>query len=242
MGVLHLVNMVDPTSGYTWYEILGSVLYVEWGIVHIAAMVMLCLPAMRNNMTAMYTALYDKYMGEGANAVPYNELAGKWPKYTGRVLMQHSFNLGIAGFYACSAPAFIASQTWNRFTWVFALLPYFADCAYWITLDVPELVGIVGQLQTYIVSTGLFCFAFSVNERWKDMGTATPGDFEKYIMYILPCLLFGIGLLQKLLGFAGITFNCFICDEGVELTEDGVAQVPTTKEQGGVASAGEHQA
>ena len=116
---------------------------------------------------------------------------------------------------------------------MFALIPYLFDCAYWISLDVPELCGPVGQAQTYIVSAGLFCFAFSVNYRFDDeMYGAKPADFEKYVMYIVPCILFGVGVLQKLLGFCGIEFKFFICDEGVDEVdsiEDGVAhtQMPS---------------
>merc|ERR1711865_921061 len=184
---------MGPDSGFQWFEIVGSILYVEWGLVHIAAMILLILPSSRNNLTETYKGVYDKYCGDPENAKDYEALAGKWPKHAGRVYMQHALNLGFAG--------------------IFALTPYLFDVAYWISLDVPELVGIVGQLQTYIVSAGLFCFAFSVNYRF-DGTLSAPGDFEKWAMYIVPCILFGLGLVQKVFGLFGIgIFNFLICGE-----------------------------
>ena len=205
--------MVSPDSDFQWFEIVGSILYVEWGLVHIAAMVMIILPSSRNNLTETYKGLYDKYCGDPENAKDYEALAGKWPKYAGRVLMQHALNLGVAGVWACLAPALIASAVWSRFLWIYALIPYLLDMAYWITLDVPELVGIPGQLQTYIVSAGLFCFAFSVNYRFDDT-SSEPGDFDKWAMYIVPCILFGLGLVQKIFGLFGIEiFRFLVCGE-----------------------------
>jgi len=207
-------------ANYQWYEILGSILYVEWGIIHIMAMVMILVSSSKNNLSETYKGLYDQYIADSNNAKEYENMAGKWPKHAGRVHMQHAINLGVAGVLACLAPALIASAAWSRFLWIFALVPWLFDVAYWICLDVPELVGIPGQLQTYIVSGGLFCFAFSVNIRFNGQGQYAPGDFEKWAMYIVPCILFALGLIQKIFGLAGCNvFRFLICGENSN-TED----------------------
>merc|ERR1712086_378109 len=110
---------MGPDSGFQWFEIVGSILYVEWGLVHIAAMILLILPSSRNNLTETYKGVYDKYCGDPENAKDYEALAGKWPKHAGRVYMQHALNLGFAGVLACLAPALIASAVWSRFLWTF---------------------------------------------------------------------------------------------------------------------------
>merc|ERR1711988_1797787 len=101
-----------------------------------------------------------------------------------------------------------------------------ADWCYWTCIDIPELCGYPSQAQTYIVSIGLFCIGCGVNERWGAMPTYLNGDggnssldwevgdFEKYFMYVVPCLLFTCGVIQKITGLAGVDiFGCCICEK-----------------------------
>ena len=41
------------------------------------------------------------------------------------------------------------------------------------------------------------CIGHGINERFKDSDPTAPGDAEKYLMYIVPGLLFMLGLITK---------------------------------------------
>jgi len=197
-----------------WYEYLGAFCALEWGAIHILAAFMICPLAFANNLTKTLTTLYDAVDEDTATAM---EVAYENPpRFTCRVLAQHALNLGWIGGFAILAPFFAADETFCRYTWWCFLPCFLADCCYWVCLDVPELSGPVGQIQTYIVSIALWCFALSVYERFEGMGEAAPDDLECFIMFLLPLVLFFIGIVQKVLGLLGVQWGgmgCFICED-----------------------------
>jgi len=209
-----------PGSNWQWYEIVGVVFMVEWGIIHVAAMVVICMPASRNDGPG-WAGVYDNLSKQYPSLVPQYEKM-TLPPLASRIVLQHGINLGWCGLWALLAPALMSSELWNRFTFMWCLVPYMADLAYWISLDVPELVGTVGQAQTYIVSAGLFCIGYGVNERWKNSPAPfAPTPFETGVMYGIPCVLFGLGVLQKLTGLCGLkTFGFLLCESVPEESEN----------------------
>ena len=75
----------------------------------------------------------------------------KWPKWTGRTLFQHAWNLGWAGGFSMLC-AYLVRNDPVRYLPVLALVPWLADWGYFMATDIPELGGVVAQAQTYIVS------------------------------------------------------------------------------------------
>jgi hypothetical protein len=190
---------------------------VEWGLIHVLAGIICGKAGLTNKPMEAYEAIYGRVLGpDAADArTPkmkqlYNDFhAGSSPLYAGRILFQHAFNLFWTGVFALTAPAFIASPVWNRFTFMWCLVPYLLDWGYFLAIDVPFLGGVFPELQTYIVSIGLFCIGYGVNERWKHGGRSAPGTGEEYAMWVAPCLLVFAGLLQRLghvVGFAPFGF------------------------------------
>ena len=200
-----------PGSDWQWYEIVGAICMIEWGIIHLMAAGMLTPPASRNDPAAFYQALMDGMsdsLREKYKAFP------AVPPYTMRVMVQHGLNLGWCGVLSIATTMFMADSYMNRFSGLVCIVPWFADICYWIALDVPEMVGPVAQAQTYIVSVGTMFINIGVNERYKKMpGGAAPSDAEFGIMIFLPCLLIGVGIIQKIGGALGKdVWSCLICE------------------------------
>jgi len=178
---------------------------VEWGLVHVLGMILDGMYGIVNKTKPAYVGTYGKVLGPDAKdprSAKLNELydafyANPLPPYYSRIIVQHAWNLGWAGVAALVAPAFIASPLWCRFTFVWCLIPYLLDVGYWLAVDVPGLGGAAAEAQTYIVSVGMGCIGHGINERFKDAGPNAPGDAEKYLMYIVPGLLFMLGLITK---------------------------------------------
>merc|ERR1711934_899535 len=78
-------------------------------------------------------------------------------------------------------------------TWMLGLAPFFADIGYWIHYDWFELGGIVGELQTYIISVALLCAAVSHTQPGK-----TPFVSADY-MFGIPLCFMAIALSVKIL-------------------------------------------
>mmetsp|Transcript_14182 Transcript_14182/g.23600 ORF Transcript_14182/g.23600 Transcript_14182/m.23600 type:complete len:224 (+) Transcript_14182:66-737(+) len=192
-----------PDSGWQWYEWIGIVCMVEWGLVHVLAMFLLVVPSFANDIPTTFSRLYDA-MPTKYPLLPAMFEAVKAPPMMMRVMIQHSLNLGWIGSIALLVPVLMASPFWHRFTFMFALPTILADVCYWVSLDVPELVGPAGQAQTYIVSIGMFTIGYGIMERWEDIPDFAPEAFERYLMFGLPCLLFGLGVVQKVAWLCGV--------------------------------------
>lgn len=216
----------DPSDPYVWYEYLGALCALEWGAIHIFAAFLLCPSAFANNLSKYLTSLYDALDEDTAKAMEYQY--ENPPRFTCRVLAQHALNLGWIGGFAVLAPFFVADETFCRYTWWCMLPCFFADCCYWVCVDVPELCGPISQIQTYICSIALWCFALSVYERFEGMGEAAPDDFECFIMFLFPLILFFMGIIQKVLSVFGVPYGgmrCFICED------DEKPEAPPEKEE-----------
>jgi len=213
-----------PGSDWQWYEIAGAACMIEWGIIHVIAAILLVPPASRNDPVTFYTRLMDAMpdsLKEKYEAFP------AVPPYTMRVMIQHGLNLGWCGILSLATTMFMADSYMNRFAGLLCIVPWFADMCYWISLDVPEVVGPIGQAQTYIVSVGTIFINIGVNERYKKMpGGAAPSDAEFGIMIFLPCLLIGVGIIQRIGGALGKdVWSCLICEATSEASGTVTAQV-----------------
>mmetsp|Transcript_11913 Transcript_11913/g.23917 ORF Transcript_11913/g.23917 Transcript_11913/m.23917 type:complete len:201 (+) Transcript_11913:100-702(+) len=182
--------------GTLWSDKVAAVCFLEWGIIHVAAMALICSNSFRGKLTQMYKGLYEKYFTDHKDAHgEYDALEGKWPKHAECVLSQHGLNLGWIGVWSMVVPFYVASG--EPYAWMMALVPYMADWGYWICLDLKELVNAPAQAQTYIVSTGFMCAAHSIIVK-------NPGMFseqKQMAMYGVPALLFGAGIVQKAASF-----------------------------------------
>ena len=179
-------------------EIIATILFVEWGIVHIVAFAMIGIPAWSDNMssTGVYGAA-DLLMSVPEYKKEYDSAV--FPRMSGKILFQHGFNLGWCGVWSgVAVPICIAYH--NRMAWVMALVPFCADCGYFIAFDMFKHGGLMAQAQTYIVSTASILTAISVSQRHDDVS-----DTELYVMIsVNSCLIFAgilneLGVMEKLL-------------------------------------------
>jgi hypothetical protein len=172
-------------------EITATILFVEWGIVHIIAFALIGIPAWSDNMssTGVYGAA-DLLMSVPEYKKEYDSAV--FPRMSGKILFQHGFNLGgWCGVWSCAVPIAIAYQ--NRMAWVLGLVPYFLDWGYFMAFDWFGLGGTVAQAQTYNVSTAMILTAFSANNRHDDVSQA-----EFIVMVAVPSCLIFAGILHVL--------------------------------------------
>ena len=169
-------------------ETVAFICMIEWGLIHVAAMFMIGIPAWSDK--SPYAA-YDQLMGVDAYKKEYD--AATHPRLSGKILWQHGFNLGWCGLWCgIAVPLCIYNQ--NRMAWVMSLVPFLADVGYFVAFDLFKLGGGMAQAQTYIVSIGSIMTALSVHDHWGPLQS----DSEFYITIIVPSLLIFFGLLEKL--------------------------------------------
>jgi len=201
---------ICPAASWTWYEIVAVVCMVEWGLIHLVAMVMTVRPASRDEPNEVVKTVQD--------ALP-SELAARYTKenltrlpLSGRILLQHGLNLGWCGFISCFTPLVMDSVVFNRFAFWFALPCLLADWSYWVALDLTDTIGPVGQAQTFVVSTGMLCIAYGIRERYALAGMYAVGDGEMAMQVILAAGLFFVGLIAQLAKLCNSEpFSCLVC-------------------------------
>lgn len=81
---------------------------------------------------------------------------GHYPTFLGKVLSHHGCNLGWIGAWSIWVGV-VALQDINEMSWVLGLVPFFADIGYWIHYDWFKIGSITAEMQTYIISTALYC-------------------------------------------------------------------------------------
>lgn len=186
-------NSTD-TQGLSAYEIVATVAFVEWGIIHILAGVMTFLPLWRGQgVGAVYKALYGA-MGEAqATEWGYDRAFPRWAE---RLVYQHGWNLLLIGIWSCMMPWVLAARA--RWAFMIGFAPVFFDWGYFLGIDLKELGGLMGEAQTYIVSTGAIMTALAV---W-DRHAANAGDpvtnTEFAVTLLLASLLIPSAIANKL--------------------------------------------
>lgn len=177
---------------------LAIICFVEWGLIHVAAFVMIAIPAWSDNLTAVYGA-YDLLMKDDSYKKEYAAMVV--PRLAGKIIFQHGCNLGWCGIWSgVVVPLCIVHH--NRMAWVMTLVPWLADVGYFCAFDLFKLGGGMAQAQTYIVSIGSILTAASVYEHHN------VSHLEFNISIIVPSTLIFFGLLEKA-GVTDMLLKCF---------------------------------
>ena len=110
------------------HRVAGAVCFFEWGLIHILAFVMMGPAGLRNDMVGYYKELVGL-----APQADKDEFANcKFPKWTGRPLFQHAWNLGWAGAFSWLCIWLIFEP--NSLLPVISLVPWLADVGYFMAI------------------------------------------------------------------------------------------------------------
>ena len=124
-------------------------------------------------------------------AIPFlNCNTKRYPIFANRLGIQHGWNLFYVGVW--SMLCLIPILTKDRHAWFWGLHQYLFDWGYFMAIDWVHRGGAFGAAQTFIVSIGLFCRAWSV----KHVHGAAVSDAEHAICLAVPSLLFVMGLFN----------------------------------------------
>ena len=124
-------------------ETVAFICMIEWGLIHVAAMFMIGVPAWSDKLGASgaYGA-YDLLLQDDKYKKEYDD--AKHPRLSGKILWQHGFNLGWCGLFACvGVPLCIFYE--NRMAWVMTLVPFLTDVGYFVAFDLFKLGGGMAQ-------------------------------------------------------------------------------------------------
>lgn len=143
-----------------WYEIVSCICYAEWGLIHFIAMGIICSNAFKKDMSGVYLGVY----GNASSGVKqaYEAGRGKWPVLSERIMIQHGWNLGVAGFWSFFAAYMAVNVASYPYAFFIGLIPVLCDIGYFVAVDLPCLGDVPGQAQTYIVSIAAAALTYSV--------------------------------------------------------------------------------
>lgn len=140
---------------------VGAVCFFEWATIHVLAFAMMAPAGLRNDIGNYYVpGLTELAPQKDQDDI----LKAKYPKWIGRPLFQHAFNLGWAGCFSYLCAYAIKQKDVNPALPLISLVPWLADVGYFMAIDLPELGGPVAQAQTYIISTACICGALVAAE------------------------------------------------------------------------------
>ena len=169
--------------------------FFEWGLIHILAGITTFIPAITNDIpTYLMTicqAAPQAVKDEAQNQIP------KWSPMNIRILIQHSLNLGFVGLWSTALALFVLLNSSSdhdnipRAAFYLGLWPFFADVAYFYAIDTVHYGSLLAELQTIIVSTGLFCTGLLVKEQYE------LSEFEASVTFFLPMMLAGASVIGK---------------------------------------------
>ena len=147
---------------------LGAFCFFEWATVHVVVSGMFMPPAIQNDLGKYYVpGLLEHGIApkEDQEAI----IKGRYPKWIGRPLFQHAFNLGWFGCFSYYCAYLLAqSSKGEKISDMFpvlSLIPWLADWGYFMAIDLPELGGVPAQAQTYIVTIACICGAVVTAEQ-----------------------------------------------------------------------------
>ena len=147
------------------------------------AFVMMGPAGLRNDMVSYFKELVS--LAPQADKDAFTNC--KFPKWTGRPLFQHAWNLGWAGAFSWLCIWLIFEP--NSLLPVISLVPWLADVGYFMAIDIPELGGAPAQAQTYIVTAACIC------------GSIVTADH-----FTTPCYSLGL----QIAGFSTLALAAFI--------------------------------
>lgn len=170
-------------------RIVGFLTLLEWGMVHILAGVLTVGPALDDDLATYFGNIYPGLTPKQMKIYAKTQ----WPAFANRVLLQHGINLGWVGVWALMCCFFFVKPT--RTLWILCLAPFLFDVGYFIGIDLApgqRLGELAGEVQTFVVSTGLFCAAYTVGEIYP------VSDLERAVAMLTPAALYAAALANKL--------------------------------------------
>lgn len=190
--------------------IIAAVCFIEWGLIHVfsGAICWFSLGGMGGGSCTLGSQaggqLHVALMGGLKEDEKASFSSRTYAKFGNRLGIQHGWNLFYVGVWAlcCCVPLFGGWRT----AWGWGLHPYLADWGYFAGVDWVHKGLLLGEAQTFIVSTALFCSALSVKHvHGTDVSTG-----ELVITIVIPCLLFVSGLFNKFVR-AKMCHTCMDC-------------------------------
>lgn len=120
-----------------------------------------------------------------------------YPYLLNRVFIQHSINLFFVGVQAWVAVACIAVR--SRCSLLACMPPFMFDIGYWVAMDIPDIGGPAGEMQTFIVSISVILAAMDVKDAHSGVSS-----IEHILGMAIPILFMLVAISRKIAGLAGI--------------------------------------
>jgi len=177
-----------------WYEIVSCICYVEWGLIHLIGLHLICSNAIKKDMSGVYLVVYSGASSGLKQAYEVARQGNKWPVLPERLMIQHGLNIGVAGCWSFYAAYMAVNITSFPYAFLIGLIPVLADIAYFIAVDIPHLGDAASEAQTYIVSIAHATLIYSLKVQHNTSDTT-------FLLQLLPALgLFFAGIISKALG------------------------------------------
>ena len=190
-------------------SIVSAILMGEWALIHFAAGILSYGPAASGDIAAFYKCVANK-LSTSKQIEPFETVQeqgsaavddGKgYPYLLNRVFLQHAINLFFVGLQATIATVGIAMQ--SRWALVACLPPFTFDIGYFVAMDIPDIGGPIGEIQTYIVSTAVLLAALDLKAN--PTHSADVGDAEWIFAIVCACLFIVVGLSRKVGELTGV--------------------------------------
>lgn len=180
----------EETSNNGWVHWIAVICFLEWGLIHIVAGVGTLYFAHKPDIPSLLI-----FICQGAPEAVQAEAKEmtSWSPLNIRILAQHGLNLLWVGVWSTAlAWAIASSATIPRLMFVMGLWPYFADVAYFYAIDLPHYGTITSEMQTVIVSIGLWAAGKLVNDSYGNIGW-----LESVTMNTLPLILLVSAFINK---------------------------------------------
>ena len=184
-------------------SIVSAILMGEWALIHFAAGILSYGPAASGDIAAFYKCVANK-LSTSKQIEPFETVQeqgsaavddGKgYPYLLNRVFLQHAINLFFVGLQATIACVGIATQ--QRWVLVACLPPFCFDIGYFVAMDLPAIGGIMGECQTYIVSTAVLLAALDLKAN--PTHSADVGDVEWIVAVVCACLFIVVAAFRKI--------------------------------------------
>ena len=184
-------------------SIVSAILMGEWALVHYGAGIASIGPALRGDIANYYKGNCQK-LGSSEQIKPFETVQeqgsaavdnGKgYPYLLNRVFIQHSCNLFFVGAQATIATVGITMQ--SRWALLACVPPFAFDIGYWVAMDIPDIGGPIGEVQTYIVSTAVLLAALDLKAN--PAHSADVGDVEWIFAVVCACLFIVVALSRKI--------------------------------------------
>ena len=183
-------------------SIISTILMAEWALIHYVSGIMSMGPAVRGDIAAFSKAFAT--LGKSKQIEPFFALQeqgsaavddGKgYPYLLNRVYIQHALNLFFVGVQATIATVGIAMQ--SRWVLIACLPPFTFDIGYFVAMDIPDIGGPIGEVQTYIVSTAVLLAALDLKAN--PTHSADVGDVEWIFAVVCACLFIVVAASRKI--------------------------------------------